>query len=205
MSQKSVAFVRLAVSSGVLWATLGCNTTGAELPETVARTLAALDIPPDDVSILVERLDSPAPVLSHLPDVPRNPASVMKLVTTWSALQLLGPAYTWPTEVYFGGDFDGRRLYGDLGIKGYGDPFLVIEEFWNMLRALRRSGLREIEGNLLLDDSYFFIPPDADPGAIARRPARGQAKRRDQIPDQLARLIEVGCVERKGSRHDPAS
>jgi D-alanyl-D-alanine carboxypeptidase/D-alanyl-D-alanine-endopeptidase (penicillin-binding protein 4) len=41
-------------------------------------------------------------------DVPRSPASVMKIVTTWSALEYLGPAYTWPTEVYFLGPFDGR-------------------------------------------------------------------------------------------------
>lgn len=110
-------------------------------------------------------------MLSHLPEVPRNPASVMKLVTTWSALEVLGPAYTWPTEVYFGGDFDGETLYGDLGIKGYGDPFLVIEEYWKLLRSLRRIGLRRIEGDLLLDDSYFDIPPE-DPGAFDGQPYR---------------------------------
>jgi D-alanyl-D-alanine carboxypeptidase/D-alanyl-D-alanine-endopeptidase (penicillin-binding protein 4) len=92
-------------------------------------------------------------------------------VSTWSALELLGPAYTWRTEVYFNGDFDGSTLYGDLGIKGYGDPFLVVEEFWQLLRGLRRVGLREIQGDLLLDDSYFAVAPE-DPGAFDGQPFR---------------------------------
>jgi D-alanyl-D-alanine carboxypeptidase/D-alanyl-D-alanine-endopeptidase (penicillin-binding protein 4) len=144
---------------------------GAELPDAIQRVLTGLDIPVDDVSILVRRIDASEPMLSHLPGVPRNPASVMKLVTTWSGLELLGPAYTWPTEVYFGGDFDGQTLYGDLGIKGFGDPFLVIEEYWKLIRSLRRIGLQQIEGDLLLDDSYFDIPPE-DPGAFDGQPYR---------------------------------
>ena len=38
----------------------------------------------------------------------------MKLVTTYAALELLGPAYRWKTEVYLDGN--------DLVLKGYGDP-----------------------------------------------------------------------------------
>lgn len=152
---------------------VGCLplATGAQLPETIQRVLTGLNIPADDVSILVRRIDTTEPLLSHLPEVPRNPASVMKLVTTWSGLELLGPAYTWPTEVYFGGDFDGQTLYGDLGIKGFGDPFLVIEEYWKLIRSLRRLGLQQIEGDLLLDDTYFDIPPE-DPGAFDGQPYR---------------------------------
>lgn len=144
---------------------------GDDLPEPVLRVLNGLDIPPEHLSVLVRRIDADAPLLTHLPEAPRNPASVMKLVTTRAALELLGPAYTWPTEVYFSGDFDGQRLRGDLGLKGYGDPFLVIEEFWKLLRALRRIGLSEIDGNLLLDDSHFLIP-DEDPAAFDGQPYR---------------------------------
>jgi D-alanyl-D-alanine carboxypeptidase/D-alanyl-D-alanine-endopeptidase (penicillin-binding protein 4) len=141
------------------------------LPEPIARALASLGIPASGVSIEVRRLGASEPFLSHLPAEPRNPASVMKLVTTYSALEVLGPDYVWPTEVYFDGDFDGRRLYGDLVLKGHGDPFLVLEEFWKMLRVLRRVGLSEIEGNLVLDDSHFDIPPE-DPGAFDDQPYR---------------------------------
>jgi D-alanyl-D-alanine carboxypeptidase/D-alanyl-D-alanine-endopeptidase (penicillin-binding protein 4) len=119
----------------------------------------------------VQAVDSDVPALSHLADVPRNPASVMKLVTTWSALEVLGPAYTWKTEVYFLGDFDGSVLSGDLGLKGYGDPFLVVEEVWKMLRTLRNVGLEEIEGGLLYDDSFFAVTEPA-PGEFDDEPFR---------------------------------
>jgi D-alanyl-D-alanine carboxypeptidase/D-alanyl-D-alanine-endopeptidase (penicillin-binding protein 4) len=141
------------------------------LPPAVERVLTGHSIPADHVSIVVQAVDDAKPTLSHLPDVPRSPASVMKTVTTWSALEYLGPAYTWPTEVYFLGDFDGAKLDGDLGLKGYGDPQLVVEEVWKLLRALRRMGLTEITGDLVLDDSYFAVE-EPEPGAFDGQPYR---------------------------------
>jgi serine-type D-Ala-D-Ala carboxypeptidase/endopeptidase (penicillin-binding protein 4) len=143
----------------------------AQLPPGIARVLAGLAISAEDVSIVVQAVDADEPVLSHEAGVARNPASVMKLVTTWVALEFLGPDYRWPTEIYFLGDFDGRTLAGDLAIKGYGDPFLVVEEYWKMLRAVRRLGLQTIEGDLLLDDSFFDVVED-DPGAFDGQPFR---------------------------------
>ena len=141
------------------------------LPPEVERVLTGHGIPAADVSIVVQAVDDAEPLLSHLPDVPRSPASVMKVVTTWSALEYLGPAYTWPTEVYFLGDFDGRKLNGNLALKGYGDPGLVVEEVWKLLRSLRRLGLAEITGDLLLDDSHFAVD-EPDPGAFDGQPYR---------------------------------
>jgi D-alanyl-D-alanine carboxypeptidase/D-alanyl-D-alanine-endopeptidase (penicillin-binding protein 4) len=83
----------------------------------------------------------------------------------------LGPAYTWPTEVYFLDEFDGQTLHGDLAIKGHGDPFLVVEELWKMLRGMRRLGLEEIEGDLLLDGGYFAVPA-SNPGEFDGQPYR---------------------------------
>ena len=143
----------------------------AELPPEVERVLTGHAIPATDVSIVVQAVDGGKPLISHLADVPRSPASVMKTVTTWSALEYLGPAYTWRTEVYFLGQFDGEKLDGDLGIKGYGDPQLVVEEVWKLLRALRRMGLKEITGDLVLDDTYFAID-EPEPGAFDGQPYR---------------------------------
>ncbi|HLF22451.1 MAG TPA: D-alanyl-D-alanine carboxypeptidase, partial [Burkholderiales bacterium] len=70
-------------------------TARAELPPQVERVLTGHGISADDVSIVVQPVDATEPILSHLADVPRNPASVMKVVTTWTALEVLGPAYTW--------------------------------------------------------------------------------------------------------------
>ena len=152
---------------------------------------------------------TPKPLLSHLADVPRSPASVMKVVTTWSALEYLGPAYTWPTEVYFLGDFDGRKLDGDLAIKGYGDPYLVVEEVWKLLRALRRMGLTEITGDLVLDDSHF-ADRRARPRRV-RRPAVSHLQRRaERAADELqGRAVPVhGRIPRtaaSASRRTPCS
>jgi D-alanyl-D-alanine carboxypeptidase/D-alanyl-D-alanine-endopeptidase (penicillin-binding protein 4) len=142
-----------------------------ELPPEIDRVLTGHGIPAADVSIVVQAVDDPKPILSHLADVPRSPASVMKVVTTWSALEYLGPAYTWSTEIYFLGAFDGVKLDGDLGLKGYGDPQLVVEEVWKLARALRRMGLTEIAGDLVLDDSHFAVD-EPDPGAFDGQPYR---------------------------------
>jgi D-alanyl-D-alanine carboxypeptidase/D-alanyl-D-alanine-endopeptidase (penicillin-binding protein 4) len=148
-----------------------CAARAAELPPGIQRVLTGHGISADDVSIVVQAVDASEPLLNHLPDVSRSPASVMKVVTTWSALESLGPAYTWPTEVYFLGELDGEKLGGDLALKGYGDPYLVVEEVWKLLRALRRLGLKEITGDLVLDDSHFVID-DPEPGAFDGQPYR---------------------------------
>lgn len=141
------------------------------LPEPVARILQGHGIPARSASIFVQEVRGDRPVLNHNGDAPFNPASTVKLLTTWVALDVLGPTYTWPTEVHFLGHWDGRALDGDLALKGYGDPFLVTEEMWKLLGALRRLGLEEIRGDLVLDSS-FFQAVDGDPGEFDGQPFR---------------------------------
>jgi D-alanyl-D-alanine carboxypeptidase/D-alanyl-D-alanine-endopeptidase (penicillin-binding protein 4) len=93
-----------------------------------------------------------------------NPASVMKLLTTYAALDLLGPAWTWSTPVWVqgniqnGGDSAGV-LNGNLVIKGQGDPKLVMERLWLLMRRVQQMGIREIRGDIVLDRSGFSVPP----------------------------------------------
>src|SRR5690606_37389164 len=141
------------------------------LPPSVERILSGHDISPEHVSIVVRELGAESPALEHRPDTPRNPASVMKVVTTWAGLELLGPAYTWRTEVYVDGKLEDGKLDGDLVLKGHGDPFLVLEEFWKLLRALKRLGVEEIGGDLVIDDSFFAIN-DPHPGEFDDQPFR---------------------------------
>ena len=75
------------------------------------------------------------PLLELNAGVAMNPASVMKLVTTFAGLELLGPAYTWKTELYADGFRNGDTLQGNLIIKGYGDPKLNLENFWLLAAA----------------------------------------------------------------------
>jgi serine-type D-Ala-D-Ala carboxypeptidase/endopeptidase (penicillin-binding protein 4) len=144
----------------------------ADLPPEIERVLTAHKIPASDASVLVEEVDANKAEVSHLAKEARSPASVMKTITTWSALELLGPAYSWLTEVYYQGEFDGRKLDGNLVLKGYGDPYLVEEELWKLAHALRRAGLEEIGGDLVLDDSHFDVTGEPEPGAFDGQPYR---------------------------------
>jgi len=85
-----------------------------------------------------------------------NPASTMKLVTTYAALSTLGADYRWHTGAYLGGRLQGDVLHGDLILKGGGDPKLVIEDLTAFVGQMRAAGLREIRGDLLLDDSIYL-------------------------------------------------
>ena len=93
----------------------------------------------------------------------------MKILTTLVALEKLGPAYAWKTEAYASAAVRKGRLDGDLYLKGYGDPYLVIEHFWRFLRALRNSGLEVIQGDLVLDQDYFS-PAPVNPAEFDGRP-----------------------------------
>ncbi|MHB8354589.1 MAG: D-alanyl-D-alanine carboxypeptidase/D-alanyl-D-alanine endopeptidase, partial [Burkholderiales bacterium] len=93
-------------------------------------------------------------LLSWNAAVSRNPASVMKLVTTYSALNVLGPAKIWETQIRGAEPRDGI-LTGNLYVVGTGDPGLTLEHWETLLRALRIRGVREIRGNLVLDVSRF--------------------------------------------------
>jgi D-alanyl-D-alanine carboxypeptidase/D-alanyl-D-alanine-endopeptidase (penicillin-binding protein 4) len=136
----------------------------APFPLPVAQALAAARIPAAAAAAIVQEVGAPRPLLSVNPASPMNPASVMKLVTTYAALELLGPAYRWKTEAYTTAPVREGALEGDLVLKGYGDPKLDLEAFWILLRALRGKGLRDIRGDLVLDRGHF----ERAPGDAAR-------------------------------------
>jgi D-alanyl-D-alanine carboxypeptidase/D-alanyl-D-alanine-endopeptidase (penicillin-binding protein 4) len=147
----------------LLAALLAAPALGArELPKPLAEALRATSVPQSSVAIVVQDLGAARPSLSLNAGLAMNPASVMKLATTFAALELLGPAYRWKTEAYVTGALRDGVLEGDLLLKGYGDPKLDYESFWMLLRALRGKGLREIRGDLVLDRS-FFAPLQGDP------------------------------------------
>ena len=83
----------------------------------------------------------------------------MKLVTTYAGLELLGPAYTWPTPVFVDGSINNGVLTGNLIIQGRGDPKLVLERLWLLLRRVQGLGIKSITGDILLDRSAFTITP----------------------------------------------
>jgi D-alanyl-D-alanine carboxypeptidase/D-alanyl-D-alanine-endopeptidase (penicillin-binding protein 4) len=147
------------------------HAASSDLPVGIKSALNTRNLPHESLSVFVSDVDSGETVLEWHGDEPRNPASTIKLLTTLVALDVLGPAYRWRTDVYAAGELKGGRLDGDLVLKGYGDPFLVTERVWQLLRDIRHAGVREISGDLLIDDSWFKVG-DYDPAAFDRQPLR---------------------------------
>ncbi len=148
-----------------------CADAQAALPNDVQRKLKQAGIPQDAVAVVVQEISTQKSLLRMNAERSMNPASTMKLLTTYAALDQLGPAYTWKTEAYLDGELKNGILQGDLILKGYGDPKLTVEQFWLWLAELRARGLRDIRGDLVLDRSYFELPP-YDAAAFDNDPVR---------------------------------
>lgn len=159
--------LRLAVS--FVAGLAGCLLTAAvgavgDLPPEVDAALQRARVPDTALVAVVQDAASGRTVLSLRAALPVNPASLAKLFTTAAALDLLGPAWTWTTPVWLAGPVRDGVLEGSLHLKGSGDPKLVLERLWMMLRRVQQSGVREIRGDIVLDGSAF-APADGAPSS----------------------------------------
>jgi D-alanyl-D-alanine carboxypeptidase/D-alanyl-D-alanine-endopeptidase (penicillin-binding protein 4) len=156
---------------------VGLASTGASaapawtLPPTIAAALDQARVPQGALALWVQPVDAAAPSWGWNADFGVNPASVFKLVTTSAALDRLGPAWRWKTPVYVTGPVRKGVLQGSVAIRGTGDPSLVLERVWLLLRQLRQAGVREIRGDIVLDHTAFA-------------PATGSAADFDNAPSE---------------------
>lgn len=125
------------------------------------------DISTDNTSIKI----SFSPLLNHQSDVARTPASTMKLVPSFIALDTLGADFVWHTRVYHTGLVIGDRLHGDLIIQGSGDPKMTHERLKQLLYKVQTSGIRHIDGDIIID-SGVFKNVSKDPAAFDNSPLR---------------------------------
>src|SRR3990167_8103632 len=161
-SSRARFMARLACSllAGLFSLGAAAQASSQTLPPEVAALLARAKVPPGALAALVVDA-APAlngatePLLSWRANAAMNPASVMKLVTTYAGLELLGPSFTWATPVYVDGTIAGGVLQGNLIIAGQGDPKLVLERLWLLLRRVQGLGIKSITGDILLDRSAF--------------------------------------------------
>ena len=140
----------------------------APLPATVRQALKQAQVPPHGLSVLVVAAPSSAdkqepPRLRHREQESVNPASVMKLFTTYAGLQLLGADFTWRNRVYTDGSVQSGVLNGNLILRGSGDPKLVIERLQDLIGQVMAQGVREVRGNIVLDRSVFDVTTRPDP------------------------------------------
>jgi D-alanyl-D-alanine carboxypeptidase/D-alanyl-D-alanine-endopeptidase (penicillin-binding protein 4) len=157
----------------ILWllAALTQSAAASGLPAPVEQALRHAGIPQSAVGIVAQAIDERNPTVTINPRQPMNPASTIKLLTTFAALDRLGPAYSWQTEVWTTGPQKNGVLEGDLYLKGGGDPKLTHEQLWRLLRQVQQRGIREIRGDLVLDRGLFELPKE-DPARFDAQPMR---------------------------------
>jgi D-alanyl-D-alanine carboxypeptidase/D-alanyl-D-alanine-endopeptidase (penicillin-binding protein 4) len=178
----------LARSLVLLLCALPAWAQGAGLPAAVSRTLAAQQVPASALSVVILDPATGKVVLSELPDTPRSPASTIKTVTTFAALDMLGPTFTWHTHALIRGTLTGGVLDGDLVLQGGGDPYITLERWWSFAQSLREKGLRAIHGDIIIDNTAFSLPPE-DPGAFDGKPNRSY----NVVPDAL--MVNFQSIE----------
>jgi serine-type D-Ala-D-Ala carboxypeptidase/endopeptidase (penicillin-binding protein 4) len=128
---------------------------GAQLPPAVSRAMARVGVPAQHVSIYVRDAGTNEVVVDLGSDAPRSPASTIKVLTTFAALDMLGPAYAWKTRAYAAGRVEHGVLHGDLYLVGGGDPYMTDERWWSFVQGLRERGLAKITGDIVIDNNYF--------------------------------------------------
>ena len=180
--------MRLPVLAAVLVAILAASASArADLPQPVRDALARAGVPESAVGVVVLPVDAAQPAVSHNAREAMNPASVMKVITSYAALDLLGPAFTFRTDALVKGEIANGVLEGDLYLRGGGDPKLTTERVWQLAHALRSRGLREIRGDIVIDRGYF--------APVAHDPAKfdGEARRAYNAgPDAL--LVNFNAI-----------
>jgi D-alanyl-D-alanine carboxypeptidase/D-alanyl-D-alanine-endopeptidase (penicillin-binding protein 4) len=109
----------------------------------------------DRLGVVVKSLTTGETIFEHNADKMYIPASNEKIITSVSALSLLGTSYRFKTEFFSGGEISNGILHGGLYIKGYGDPTLSAGHLGYIVFQLRQRGVKEIKGKIVVDDSYF--------------------------------------------------
>jgi len=120
-------------------------------------------------SVYIVNSETGEPIFELDPEMSLTPASVMKLVTSSAALELLGPEYTFKTRIGYTGSLNQHSglLKGNIIIEGGGDPVLGSENFIshygnfleNWINEIRKLGIKKVEGRVITDDSRYDYQP----------------------------------------------
>ncbi len=113
------------------------------------------------VGAVVIDLDNQKEVFSYQPSTSMVPGSLLKLVTSSTAIEILKPGYRFKTEVLYTGTLSKQgELTGNLIIRGSGDPTLGSSYFepsfmskWAF--AISKKGIKKIKGDIILDISAY--------------------------------------------------
>ncbi len=166
--------------TSMAWTSAATAREAAHMPPALFSAMKVAGVPASAVSVYVQAVETKKPLLNMNAQISVQPASLMKLITTAAALDLLGPDYRWTTRVYTNGTQNGDVVQGDLIIRGSGDPRFSQQDLWQLLRRLRALGIRQITGDVILDRS-MFVPAKDDAAQFDQKPERAY----NALPDAL--------------------
>ena len=108
-----------------------------------------------NMSVLVQNLNTGEVIDEYRSDKVVPPASVMKLLTTAAALEMMGPGFRFPTVLEYTGTIENGVLHGDLYVRGGCDPSLGWKgrnAFLNQwVNAVKAAGIQRIHGAVVAD------------------------------------------------------
>jgi D-alanyl-D-alanine carboxypeptidase/D-alanyl-D-alanine-endopeptidase (penicillin-binding protein 4) len=163
MFRHVIAVLTLTVSGGLF------QVCAQSMPPEIAQAWARTGLPESSLTMVIEQVQGKR-IAAVNPSEFKNPASVMKLVTSWAALSELGPDYVWRTAFLIDRDAtvsDQGVLSGPLYLRPTGDPVLLLEDLWRLMRELRLRGISEI--NDIVVDRSLFGDVAIDPSAFDDR------------------------------------
>jgi len=104
--------------------------------------------------VLVESLDGEVIVESGS-TLTYNPASNVKIATTYAALKTFGPDYRFATSIWTDGSWEESTgtIHGNLYVSGR-DPIFGFEHAVALAQELNRMGIRSIQGDLVVTDNF---------------------------------------------------
>ena len=109
-----------------------------------------------NVSFYAQAVGDSAPIIAVNANRAQNPASVIKLLTTFAALKKFGADYRWQTHLLAQESINAQgQLNSPLLLKGSGDPQLVIERLDDLVQQLKRTGVKQLNAPLLIDRNAF--------------------------------------------------
>jgi D-alanyl-D-alanine carboxypeptidase/D-alanyl-D-alanine-endopeptidase (penicillin-binding protein 4) len=112
-----------------------------------------------NLSVSIIDADTAEPIYNYNDTTPRLIASNVKLFTSVFGLSYLGPDFHWHTQLRYTGRIQNHTLFGNVYIKGGGDPTLATTAIYEIIGKLKHLGINNINGNLILDSSLFNDKP----------------------------------------------
>ena len=116
-----------------------------------------------NLALMVQKVGASAPAIDYHSQQMALPASTQKVITALAALIQLGPDFRFTTTLETKGNVENGVLKGDLVARFGADPTLKRQDIRNMVATLKKSGVNQIDGNVLIDTS-IFASHDKAPG-----------------------------------------